>query len=77
MREGDGGTSMVMLHTRKGQELWHAIRHNVYQVKKEIEEVIAGNVCFENSVEPGRGREDFMKKLDSISVIENIERFVQ
>ena len=75
MQDSDGGTSMVMLHTEKGQKLWKAVQDYVYQVKKEIDEVIAGNICFENSVEHGANRDKFMKDLDAI--IENIERFLK
>lgn len=77
MQDSDGGTSMVMLHTEKGQKLWKAVQDNVYQVKKEIDEVIAGNICFENSVEHGANRDKFMKDLDAIPIIENIERFLK
>lgn len=77
MLESDGGTSMVMLHTQKGRALWSGIQNNVYQVKKEIDEVIAGNFCFENSVKHGVNRDNFMQDLDAIPVIENIERFLR
>lgn len=76
-QKSDGGTSMVMLHTKKGQGLWNAIQHRVYWVERGMQEVMAGNFCFENSVEQGAGRDQFMKDLDKIPVIENIERFLK
>ena len=76
-QDSDGGTSMVMLHTEKGQKLWNTIKNKVYYTQKKIEDVISGNVCFENSVEQGIHRAAFMKDLDVMPVIENIERFLK
>lgn len=75
--ESDGGTSMVMIHTEKGKKLWNAISDRVNYVEKTLEEVIAGNVCFMNSIIPGKHREEFMRDLDRIPVIKNIERFLK
>lgn len=75
--ESDGGTSMVMLHTEKGKKLWSVISDRVYSAVKTLEEVISGNVCFMDSVKPGIHRKEFMRDLDKIPVIKNIERFLK
>lgn len=76
-KESDGGTSMVMIHTEKGKKLWDTISNHIYYTEKTLEEVTAGNVCFMNSVKPGKHREEFMEALDDIPVIDNIERFLK
>lgn len=75
--ESDGGTSMVMIHTEKGEKLWNAVSDKVYCTEKTLEEVTAGNTCFMNSVRPGEHREEFMRDLDKLPVIKNIERFLK
>lgn len=76
-KERDGGTSMVMLHTEKGKGLWNTILDRVWSAEKTLKEVTAGNSCFAHSVKYGEHREEFMKDLDRIPVIENIERFLK
>ncbi len=76
-KDGDYGISMVMLHTAKGKKLWDSITSRIYKEEKNLEAVISGNVCFENSVRHGVHREQFMKDLDRMPVIENIERFLR
>lgn len=76
-QESDGGTSMVMLHTEKGEALWNKIFSKVFQEEKKLEDIIPGNVCFYNSVQQGVHRDKFMQDLDKMPVIENIERFLK
>ncbi len=73
---GDYGISMVMLHTAKGKKLWDSITSRIYKEEKNLQAVISGNVCFDNSIRHGMHREQFMKDLDKMPVIENIERFL-
>lgn len=77
MQESDGGTSMVMVHTEKGRELWESISPRLYWTKKELADVMAGNECFYHSVKEGRHREEFMEDLDKMPVIDNIKRFLK
>lgn len=76
-KECDGGTSMVMVHTEKGRDLWNSLVPYVYSEEKRIEEVVAGNPCFENSARQGRHREQFMSDLDEMPIMENIKRFLK
>lgn len=77
MQDSDGGTSVVMIHTEKGKELWNAVSHRVYKTEKKLEDVIPGNVCFGHSVRHGVHREKFMEDLDRMPVIDNIGRFLK
>ena len=76
MQETDGGTSMVMLHTEKGKRLWDIISPYVFKIEKKWEDIAPGNVCFEHSVRHGIHRNEFMRDLDRMPVIENIRRFL-
>lgn len=76
-QDSDGGTSMVMPHTEKGKTLWNKISDNVFWEEKKLADIIAGNVCFYNSVQQGVHREQFMQDIDKMPVIENIERFLK
>lgn len=75
-QDADGGTSMVMVHTEKGERLWERIAGRVYREEKSLEEVVPGNSCFYHPVEQGVHREAFMRDLDSMPVIDNIARFL-
>ncbi len=77
MEESDGGTSLVMIHTAKGEKLWEGIAHRLYWTRKEVKEAAAGNQCLYHCAPPGRHRQQFMEDLDRIPVIENIERFLR
>lgn len=77
MKNSDAGTSMVMVHTKRGRELWDAISSRIYKVSKKIEDVIPGNYCFEHSIQHGANRMQFMEDLDKMPVIDNIERFLK
>lgn len=76
-QDTDGGTSMVMIHTKKGQLLWNAISDAVYKVEKSLKDVTNGNECFFSSAQPGKHREEFMRDLDRMPVIDNISRFLK
>lgn len=77
MQESNGGTSMVMVHTEKGKKLWESILPHLYWEKKELAEAAAGNECFYHSARAGEHREEFMRDLDKMPVIDNIERFLR
>lgn len=76
MQDSDNGTSMVMVHTEHGKRLWDSISPNIYKTEKKMDDVIPGNICFENSIHHSVYRKQFMDDLDNMSVINNIERFL-
>lgn len=76
-KESDCGTSMVMLHTEKGKELWEAILPHIFKEEKDLESVVRENVCFFDSVQNGVHRDEFMRDLNKMPVLENIERFLK
>lgn len=77
IQDSDGGTSMVMVHTEQGKQLWDSISANIFKIKKCIDDVTPGNICFESSVQHGVYRQEFMADLDKMPVVDNIERFLK
>jgi len=76
-QDSDGGTSAVMVHTEKGEGLWNSISQRIYKEEKRLEDVTLANECFYSSVRPGYFREQFMKDLDKMPVMDNISRFLK
>ncbi len=76
-QDSDGGTSMVIIHTEKGQALWDSVSSRVFSEAKTLEEAAMGNACLYNSALPGIHREQFMTDLDKMPVMDNIKRFLK
>lgn len=76
-QNSDGGTSMAMIHTDKGQALWDSVASKVFSEAKGLEEAAMGNACLYNSALPGIHREQFMADLDKMPVMDNIGRFLK
>ncbi|MCI9596429.1 MAG: 4Fe-4S binding protein [Firmicutes bacterium] len=73
----DGGTSMAIIHTEKGQTLWASVSSRIFSEAKTLEEAAMGNACLYNSALPGIHREQFMADLDRMPVMDNIKRFLK
>ena len=60
--DDDCGTSMVMLNTDRGRELFELAKDNMFVHKRTFEEIKDGNVCFDGSVTMNpKGREFLMR----------------
>lgn len=58
------GTSMVMINSEKGMELWQKIRPSIFEVEKKIDNIVYGNPCFTESVKINEQSEKFLELLD-------------
>lgn len=58
--DDDKGISMVMVNSKKGEELFHRITPGIYFHKRTVEEAVQGNVHLCNSVEMPKDADDFM-----------------
>lgn len=74
--ESDKGTSMIVINSDKGSKLFELLKQYIFFEQKTLFEAESGNFCMYNSVPFGLGREQFMKDLDTMPVIENIRRFL-
>lgn len=61
--EDDGGTSLVMLNSKKGENLFEQLNERIEYELHEFSEIYAGNVCANGSVKINPKSEIFLKKL--------------
>ena len=59
----DKGTSLVMINTKKGQELLESLEESVVTTLCSINDVPEGNMCLRKSPKKGDNRELFFKDL--------------
>lgn len=57
------GTSVIMINTNKGRELFEKIKDNIQHERCTIEEVASGNGCLYHSVEAGKCRDKFFEHI--------------
>lgn len=55
------GTSILLIHTEKGKEIWSTISNDTVWSNYPIEKVISGNASIVISAETNNDREDFFK----------------
>ena len=72
----DKGTSLVMINSPKGEDLFYAIKENIFYEEKELSDASKGNPCMYQSIVHGPNRENFMRELDQRNINENIGRFL-
>lgn len=63
--DDDKGTSLVMINTSKGWELFSRASKNMVVYKRSFSEINEGNVCFNNSAELNPKSTDFLAELGS------------
>lgn len=71
----DKGTSLIMIHSKKGAALFEEIKEKIYYEEKKVQDIIPGNPCMLKSVPPGPNRNQFMMDLDRLGFFENMKRF--
>ncbi len=60
--DDDGGTSMLMLNTLKGKDLFSMVKERMVYYQQDYTDIEKGNVCFNQSVRLNpRGREFLMR----------------
>ena len=74
-KDTDKGTSLVMINSPKGLKLYNGIKSRIFDEEKSIEDTFRGNVCITTSAKPNEKKDDFIKHLDDMDIMENIERF--
>ena len=61
--DDDKGTSLVFVHSKKGEELFNAINSSIVYSEVNAEEAIQYNSCMIKSVAEPEGRKAFMKEI--------------
>lgn len=63
--DDDRGTSLIIVNTKKGQELLDKIKGTVFLQERSIREIHEGNACFTSSVVIHPKSEEFLSRLDT------------
>ena len=61
--DDDLGTSMIMLNTNKGEQLFAKIKNNLNAYKREPNEIIKGNECFKESAKLNPKGTELLERL--------------
>lgn len=61
--DDDRGTSLVLINSKHGEELFENIKSKLFIVERKKEEILGGNVCFNNSVNINPESENFLRSL--------------
>ena len=65
--DDDKGTSLLLINTKKGKQLFGFCKDKLYTKKCELEDAIKHNPCIVGSVNPDKNRDVFFQQIDSIS----------
>ena len=72
------GTSLLLIHTEKGNEFFDSIRNSIKFADADMERAIAGNACIVQSTSRNEKRSEFFKRLnqgeDFIALVNNLTR---
>lgn len=69
------GTSVVLLNTLRGEELFEFISGNVYACDSSLEKAVAGNPCIVRSSKEHPRRAEFFSELDSCPLNDLIKKY--
>lgn len=73
--DDDRGTSVVLLNTERGENLFEEISSRIRFCESSLSAAIAGNPCIVRSSKPHPKRAEFFAELDSKSLDELIRKF--
>lgn len=62
--DDDKGTSLVLIHSNKGEEILKDIQNNIFMASTTLESAIAGNPCIIKPVLPHVKRKKFFNNID-------------
>lgn len=71
----NGGTSVVFLNSKKGEEYFKKIAPQLYYEKHSYEEVLRANPSLEKSVKRSKDSDRFLADLDSNDFCDNIKKY--
>lgn len=73
--DDDQGTSLVMINSEQGQVLFEGVKDKLFWESKNVEDIVAGNVCFNQSVSINKRSESFLRELDSKGFSETVKKY--
>jgi coenzyme F420-reducing hydrogenase beta subunit len=64
--DDDHGTSLIMINSKAGKQLFDEIENNIIYYPRNYEEISRGNVCFRESAKLNPKSEEFLGKLGTV-----------
>lgn len=75
--DADKGTSLILINSKKGEELFHKIKDRIYQRETSLEFALPGNRCILESAKPNPRSEMFLKMLDNAEFDRCFKKYAQ
>lgn len=73
--DDDKGTSMLLVNSEKGRELFSRVRDNIEVHTKDFDTIFAGNPMFSGSVEVPKKAHNFLVDLDNLTFSECLKKY--
>lgn len=75
--DSDKGTSLIMINSNKGNELFNSIKENIFAKEMQIEDALHGNACILKSVVKNPKSDDFLRDIDMLAFDECFNKYVK
>lgn len=75
--DDDKGTSLVLVNSVNGNELFEYTKPSIEYKKRDFEEILAGNTCFNNSVTIPKKSYKFLKELGSRPFSKIVDKYTR
>lgn len=69
------GTSLVMVNSKKGEEIFEEIKSNIFFEEKTIEEALEKNPSIIKEAKKSKNRDEFMNQLDDMPINKLIKKY--
>lgn len=71
------GTSLIIVHTAKGKDLLDKIKEKIRLERVDFIKAISDNPSMTMSASPNKQKDEFLKKLDKISIEELVDLYIK
>lgn len=71
----DKGTSLVLINSLKGKEIFEEIKDNIFAEENSLANAIKGNPCITKSVVMNEKRDEFFKDIDNMDFKKAVEKY--
>lgn len=73
--DDDKGTSMILINSTKGDDLFNNIKSNIYFKEKRISDIYDGNGCFTKSVKINKNSQKFLQTINDKNFTKMVKRY--
>ena len=75
--DDDKGASLLLVNTEKGFDIFRSIENQIVAYKRNMSEVLSGNMCLEKSVNFNPKSSDFLEMLDYLSFSKAFQKYTK